>query len=80
MFMQDLINENKKKSFEHYVVVWKKQNKDTISVNGNKYSYITKKGVLKEFIVFNTFNEYKNSELYPNKAEKVNGFYFVPVT
>ena len=78
--MQDLINENKKKSFEHYVVVWKKQNKDTISVNGNKYSYITKKGVLKEFIGFNTFNEYKNSELYPNKAEKVNGFYFVPVT
>lgn len=33
----------------------------------------------KRKIQFQSDNEYKNSELYPNKAEQVNGFYFVKI-
>lgn len=73
----NFIEENRKKSFEHFVEAWKKQNKDTVSVNGNEYSYTTKRGIVKKYIAFNNFDEYKKSELYKNKAEKVNGFYFV---
>ena len=68
---------NKKEAFQHFVEVIKKQNIETITVNGNEYSYTTKRGLVKRFIGFNSFTEYKKSELYPNKAEQVNGFYFV---
>lgn len=77
MFLEQ-IDKNKKSSFEH-LVECKKQNKDTVVVNGNEFSYTTKRGLLKKYIGFNSFNEYKKSELYPNHAEKVNGFYFVEI-
>lgn len=70
---------NKKEAFQHFVEVIKKQNKETVVVNGNEYSYTTKRGLVKKFIGFNSFNEYKKSELYSNKAEQVNGFYFVAI-
>lgn len=72
------IDINKRAAFEHYVE-HKKQNKETVAVNGNLFLYTTKKGVVKRFIGFNSFNEYKKSELYPHKAEQINGFFFVPV-
>lgn len=77
MFLEQ-INKNKKISFEH-LVECKKQNKETVIVNDNDFSYTTKRGLVKKFIGFNSFGEYKKSELYPNKAEQVNGFYFVEV-
>ena len=70
------IDKNKRLAFEHLVEI-KKQNKETIIVNGNEFSYTTKRGLVKKFIGFNSFAEYKKSNLYPNKAEQVNGFYFV---
>ena len=72
-----LIEPNRQEAFKHFVEVIKKQNTETITVNGNEYSYTTKRGLIKRFIGFNSFAEYKKSELYPNKAEQVNGFYFV---
>lgn len=75
MFLEQ-IGKNKKSSFEH-LVECKKQNKDTVVVNGNEFSFTTKRGLLKKYIGFNSFHEYRKSELYPNKAEQVNGFYFV---
>lgn len=77
MFYQE-IEKNKRKAFEH-LVEYKKQNKETISIKENEYSYITKRGLLKKYMGFNSFNEYKKSELYPNKAEQINGFYFVKI-
>lgn len=72
------IKKNKKAAFEH-LVEYKKQNKETIVIDGNKYSYTTKRGLQKNYIGFNSFNEYRKSEQYPNKSEQVNGFYFVEV-
>lgn len=77
MFLEQ-IDKNKKYSFEH-LVERKKQNKDAVIVNGNQFAYTTKKGLLKKYIGFNSFDEYKKSELYPSKAEQVNGFYFVEI-
>lgn len=73
-----LIDKNREMAFEH-LVEYKKQNKETVVVNGNEYSYTTKRGLIKRYIGFNSFIEYRRSELYPNKAEQVNGFYFVEV-
>ena len=70
------IDKNKKAAFQH-LVEYKKQNKDTVSINGNEYSYTTKKGIVKKYIRFNSFAEYQKSELYPHHAERVEGFYFV---
>ena len=36
-----------KKAFKHFVEVIKKQNTETITVNGNEYSYTTKRGLVK---------------------------------
>ncbi len=75
MFLSQ-IEKNRRLAFEHLVEI-KKQNKETITVNGNEFSYTTKRGLVKRFIGFNSFDEYKKSDLYQNKLEKVNGFYFV---
>ena len=63
----------------HHLVSIKKQDVETVVVNGNLYSYTTKRGVLKTYLGFNSFNEYRKSNLYPRKPEQVNGFYFVPI-
>lgn len=75
MFLSQ-IKKNKRLAFEHLVEI-KKQNKETIVVNGNEYSYTTKRGLVKTYVEFNSFKEYQMSNLYPNKVERVNGFYFV---
>ena len=75
--IKSFVETNRQEAFKHFVEVIKKQNKDTVVVNGNEFSYTTKRGLIKKFIGFNSFAEYKNSELYPNKVEQVNGFYFV---
>lgn len=74
MFLSQ-IEKNKRLAFEHLVEI-KKQNKETIIVNGNEFSYTTKRGLVKRFIGFNSFAEYKSSDLYLHKVERVNGFYF----
>lgn len=77
--IKSFIETNRQEAFKYFVEVIKKQNKDMVVVNGNEFSYTTKKGLVKKFIGFNSFDEYKKSELYPNKAERVNGFYFVAI-
>ena len=74
-----LIEPNRKEAFNHFVKVIRKQSTETITVNGNEFSYTTKRGLVKRFVGFNSFAEYKKSELYPKKAEQVNGFYFVAI-
>lgn len=75
MFLSQ-IDINKRLAFEH-LVENKKQDKETITINGNEFSYTTKRGLVKKFIGFNSFEEYKKSNLYPQKPERVNGFYFI---
>ena len=77
--IRSFVETNRQEAFKHFVEVIKKQNKDTVVVNGNEFSYTTKRGLIKKFIGFNSFAEYRKSELYPNKADKVNGFYFVEI-
>lgn len=77
--IKSFIETNRQEAFKYFVEVIKKQNKDMVVVNGNEFSYTTKKGLVKKFIGFNSFDEYKKSELYPNKAERVNRFYFVAI-
>lgn len=74
MFLSQ-IEKNKRLAFEHLVEI-KKQDKETIVVNGNEFSYTTKRGLVKRFIGFNSFADYKKSDLYQNKLERVKGFYF----
>ena len=70
------IEKNKLLSFKHLIKT-KGYNEDFVKVNGNIYTYSTKRGAIKNYIGFNSFNEYKKSEFYPRKVESVNGFYFV---
>lgn len=77
--IRSFVETNRQEAFEHFVEVIKKQNKDTVVVNGNEFSYTTKRGLIKKFIGFNSFAEYRESELYPNRVEQVNGFYFVAI-
>lgn len=56
----------------------KGQNKDTVFIDENDYyCYKTKRGLLKAFVSFNSFNEYRKSDFYPGKFEQIDGFYFV---
>lgn len=52
--MNDLrkcIIDNQKYAFRRYVTEWKKQNPDTIEYQNGVFSYKTKKGVKKSFVV-----------------------------
>lgn len=75
----DQIEKNKLAAFKHFVKCWKKQDENTVVVNGNEFSYTTKGGLVKKYAGFNSFNEYKNSEFYPQHPERVNGFVFVGI-
>ena len=76
MFFEQ-IEKNKLEAFKH-LVERKGQNKDTVFIdNDGYYCYKTKRGLLKTFVSFNSFNEYKKSYFYPENPEKVNGFIFV---
>lgn len=71
------IEKNKLEAFQH-LVERKGQNKDTVFINDDGYyCYKTKRGLIKTFISFNTFNEYQKSDFYQNNPERVNGFIFV---
>ena len=76
--LAEQIEINKKHSFE-LLVELKKQNKETIEINEGIFSYITKRGLIKKFVCFTTFSEYRNSDFYPQKAERVNSLYFVEI-
>lgn len=69
---------NKLESFKQFVER-NKQNPDTVFIDEHGYyCYRTKRlGLLKTYVSFDTFSEYKKSDFYPEYAEKVNGFYFV---
>lgn len=43
------IEKNRRDAFTHFVEVIKKQNKDTITVNGDIFSYNTKRGIVKKY-------------------------------
>ena len=73
------IKANKLAAFTHFVKCYKKQDENTVVVNRNEYSYTTKNGLVKKYVGFNSFNEYKNSEFYPQHPERVCGFIFVEV-
>ena len=68
MFLEQ-IPINKLEAFKHYVECWKKQNPDTVTVDGDIYSYITKKGLTKSF----------RSVKCSTASIKVNGFGFEPI-
>lgn len=73
------IEANKLAAFKHFVKCWKKQDENTVVVNGDEYSYTMKGGVVKKYVGFNSFNEYKNSEFYSQHPERVCGFIFVEI-
>lgn len=78
MFIE-LIEKNKKNAFEYFVEVRKQQDKNTIVVEGNIYSFITKRGNVKKYIGYDSYRAYRKSEFYPQKAEQVNSFWFVEI-
>lgn len=76
-----LIEKNRKEAFEHLVEI-KKQDKNTVVVEGNIYSFKTKRGITKRYIAFVSWDEYKKSGLIYKanyKLERVNGFIFVEI-
>lgn len=76
MFLEQ-IEKNKLEAFKH-LVERKGQNKETVFIDDKGYyCYRTKRGLLKTFVSFNSFYEYKKSDFYPANLEQVNGFYFV---
>lgn len=76
MFLEQ-IEKNRRDAFIYFVEAIKRQNKDTINVNGDIFSYVTKRGIVKKYKAFKSFDEYKKSDIYENRMEKVNGFIFV---
>lgn len=73
------IQKNKEEAFKHLIEV-KKQNPKTMVVEQDDiFSYTTKRGLVKKYKAFNTFESYAQSELYPDKMDRVNGFIFVPI-
>ena len=74
---QEQIEKNRVNAFTHFVEVIKKQNKDTISINGDIFSYSTRSGVIKKYKAFKSFDAYRKSDMYENRMERVNGFIFV---
>lgn len=74
--LEEQIRKNRYNAFVHLVEM-KKQNPETIEVNGDDYSYKTKRGILKNYRFFKTFEAYRKSEYYENRLERVNGFLFV---
>lgn len=78
MFLEQ-IEKNKIEAFKH-LVERKRQDKETVFIDDEGYyCYRTKRGLLKSFVSFNSFNEYRKSDFYPEKEERVEGFYFVPL-
>lgn len=67
---------NQRVAFEHLVEI-KKQDKNTVVVEGNTYSFKTKRGLLKQYIGFYSYEAYRKSEYYPTQPERCNGFLFV---
>lgn len=70
------IENNKRAAFEHLVEI-KKQDKNTVAVEGNIYSYKTKRGLLKRYVGFYSYEAYRKSEYYTIQPERCNGFLFV---
>lgn len=66
--LQELIEKNRKEAFEQYVKNWKHQDPNTIEIQGNVFTYKTKRGIVKKFIATNKVTKLK-----------VNSFYFEPV-
>lgn len=69
---------NKLKAFEHLVEL-KKQDKSTVCVSDNIFTYTDKHGKEISYIGFNTFSEYHASKYYRLQLVRVNGFYFVRI-
>ena len=65
------IEKNRMNAFRQYVRDWKKQDPDTVTRNGDIFTYRTKRGLVKRF---------KAHETVPCEAGafKVQGFWFVP--
>ena len=74
--LEEQSRKNRYNAFVHLVEM-KRRNPETIEVDGDEYSYKTKRGLLKKYKVFKSFKAYTNSEYYDNKLERVNGFLFV---
>lgn len=66
MFLEQ-IEKNKLEAFKHLVEI-KGRDKETVFINNEGYyCYKTKRGKLKIFVSFNSFNEYKKSAFYTKK-------------
>lgn len=62
--------ENRLNAFRHYVKAWKKQDPDTVEVEGDIYRYKTKRGIVKRF---------KSCDHFDLEAIRVEGFGFKPL-
>lgn len=74
MFMEQK-EKNRMKVFKH-LVEREKQNPETVFIDGKHYCYKTKRGLLKSFVSFDSFNEYRNSSFYENcrNPKRADGF------
>lgn len=77
---EELRLKNRENAFRYYVQRIK-QDPDTVIIEGDNYSFVTKKGIVRRYRAFFSFKEYAKSEYYlsKNKMERVWGFIFVNV-
>lgn len=67
MDLQQQIEKNRLFAFKCYVRDWKKQDENTVTTDGDVFSYKTRRGIVKKF------QAVSNAQ---NSSFKVQGFYF----
>ena len=71
------IRRNEMEAFKHLVGVIKGQDINTISYMDGTYTYRTKRGIVKNYKVFLSYEAYAKSEYEGNRTARVNSFIFV---
>lgn len=76
MFLEQ-ISKNREEAFKQ-LIKRKNADEETFFIDEDGYyCYRTKRGLLKTYVYFDSFETYRKSDFYPEKEERVNGFYFV---
>lgn len=74
-----LIEENRLNAFKHFVDVIKKQNAETVEVNGDVYSYTTKRGKKKFYKAWDSLRQCLDAGI-ENKIVRVQTFVFTELS
>ena len=73
----DRIEKNRIDAFKHFVEVIKKQNPDKVIIEGDIFSYSTKRGLKKTYKAWRSLEECMANT--NDRIERVNGFVFTEI-